>query len=300
MKAVIVRKGGPGSGYRGHPGLPGVHGGSRPRGSGGGKLAKVKGRIEAAKKKKLVPQPEQEDVIIKWGDGVKESWEEIRPEGSDIDLETFVMNAWGYDDPETGFKSEIRYVHEGFRGIDVTGYIYNPEGEQVGRWQRAIEGEGKIIHAAFKMEEKATGFGRKFYQKSEEVYLAAGIKEVSLHANGSVGGYAWARMGFDFDEPTLSYQKKNISNIQDIVIIEMSKIDGTFVEDGFWEPTPETKAFAETVPDMKPWEMATFEYKGVRVGKKALLGSNWNAVKYLNENDEGFIVGQIYYQEHEK
>jgi len=34
----IVKKGGPGSGFRGHTGLPGVHGGSRPRGSGGGKI----------------------------------------------------------------------------------------------------------------------------------------------------------------------------------------------------------------------------------------------------------------------
>ena len=115
-----------------------------------------------------------------------------------------------------------------------------------------------------------------------------GFKEIRLAANMEVGGYAWARMGFRFES---SYNR-------DIRVRVRNGLEsaGAFKHDSAW-----ANGLIANFDMWESYEVAALSYtnpstgKTHRVGKNALLGSNWGAVKYLNEDDPGFIAGQLYY-----
>lgn len=200
-----------------------------------------------------------------------------------------------FDTPNK-FKGELRsgvyqiVINKEKQAIKYKGFVYDKNNNTVGEFIRTLSKNdlgSEMRHDAFVMyDTQGSGFGREFYRQSEETYMSLGINRVSLEANLEVGGYAWARMGFDFDKP-----------LDPIKAMEMEQ---KFMES--YEERHGQFPSNDQVPQiskLKPWEIAALKIEGEsekdRIGKQLLLGSKWDGVKRLDKSDEGYQVGQMYY-----
>lgn len=92
----------------------------------------------------------------------------------------------------------------------VNGVIDNVEtGETVGRFTRETDdsyGVNGVYHDMLKLEPdyQGRGFGTAFFEHSVQEYKKLGYTRIRVQAADRVGGYQWARRGFDFDLPRYS------------------------------------------------------------------------------------------------
>lgn len=244
-----ILKGGAGSGNIGHAGRIGHRGGSAPK---NGLIAGLLGKDAAAQ----------------------------------------IIKAYSYQDKESGYSTTIDEIYQlsldsFFRAPDgsdrlgkdsvlIKGRVLDKDGNQVGDFKRRINNDKTVEHHSFEMKEEAQnqGFGGRFYKHSEEAYKQAGIEHVLLVANVSVGGYAWARMGFDF----------------------ASKVDKKEMTDRFKDAYK--SRYGEPSKDVPKtaYEMAAYVGPdGRRLGKDVMLFSDWAGKKNLSDTDIGYQVGKEYY-----
>lgn len=120
-----------------------------------------------------------------------EDGEEIEQEPEYEDREEYYDAAtgnWGDDDVWNVLKPtssvQIKHPSIGSMTRDIT---HDSSGDKVG-YQHYWEAS-----------ETGSGLSSLVYQSNFEAYEAAGCDKVTVHANISVGGYAWARHGFDED-----------------------------------------------------------------------------------------------------
>jgi len=186
--------------------------------------------------------------------------------------------------------------------ISVKGIITDEWGGTRGSFERVLreESDGTVWahHEFLKINDpdfRGQGFARAFNARAEAFYREVGVTGVKLEANIDVGGYAWARAGYDWDGPSavsdvlkrltswLKYLEFNKGQAaeeiprarhadQAVLARKMIvRLKGDFNRDDF--PTP------YEVSQLGRWRGAGRD--DVWVGKAAMLGSNWNAVKYL-------------------
>ena len=291
-KGTIVKKGSSSSGHYGHAGLPGVWGGSVPS------TGSTSGKADPAKKEEIFSRSGDKERAVK-------TWNKISPISDDVDVEDFILDAYEMEKiGETGHSSRVTSVWSGDSGdIVVEGEIVDSKGNVIGDFKKFIEPDGNVYHSIFEIKDKSAqgkGIGRLFYQNAEDAYVAAGLKSITLGANMDVGGYAWARMGFGWDR-SYEWITTNIGAIRGRFANKLQiAMDFDPVS---YNPDPkqldEYRGIMGEFNTWDPWQIAAYDYQGTRVGKQALLGSSWQARKYLNEDDEGFQVGQLYYMSHE-
>ena len=306
---TIIEKGGPGSGDFGHRGRPGKVGGSAGTGISG-RLTISSEEASARKMKRIEQAMQARANALKGGkkfgkelkDAPRDYYDVISKEdlerandtismatnGKMTDAVNFIYNAYVFNHKESGIRTEINTINVEFRKIQVFGNVYDVNGDSIGEFERIIHSDGEVHNEYFKLDriEQGSGFGAKLYENSELTYLEAGIENVTIYANIDVGGYAWARMGFDFvndanredihESIVRNYARKH-KVAKALAINELANS---------WGITSKSKA----------WEFAAFtDSDGDRIGKKVMLGSDWFAKKSINLNDEGFLVGMNYY-----
>jgi GNAT superfamily N-acetyltransferase len=130
-------------------------------------------------------------------------------------------------------------------------------------------------------EYRQQGIGVDVLERTEEFYEKIGIEEIRLFANGSVGRYAWARMGFDFVEGT--------NTSRDHVL---SQFDKYLFNRNIW-----AKDILETIDS--PWKIAAWiDSEGRGSGKDFLLNfaDSYDVIKRLDLSDEGYRIGKEYYK----
>ncbi len=143
---------------------------------------------------------------------------------------------------------------------------------------------------------RGSNVATQIYASQEKALMEAGVKKVRIQANIDVGGYAWARMGFGFDEDRNAYGIENVIDRQwnnATISYELGRIQKIAGNADF------ARQIKSQLRGKQPYEIATmnFEYEGKKVsGKDLLLGTNWYAEKNLNPNDVGYQVGQAYYE----
>jgi GNAT superfamily N-acetyltransferase len=105
------------------------------------------------------------------------------------------------------------FEHNGLRahgtstwGGGASGDILDQHGDYQGSYAREIDkqtdGSYRVYHDSLKLlpEAQGLGFGTAFFEHSIREYKQhPEIKEVGVTAADLVGGYQWARMGFDFE-----------------------------------------------------------------------------------------------------
>jgi len=121
------------------------------------------------------------------------------------------------------------------------------------------------------------------------------VSEIQLQANASIGGYAWARQGYDFSshkstggsESQLESYKPRFSGLAEkelSSLFSVDEVDRLLEEvDGFehaWQ-------FAAWNPTNKP--------HGQHLGKELMLGSSWYAEKILDKKSKGYKIGKGYF-----
>lgn len=195
-------------------------------------------------------------------------------------------------------------VEEG--AISIRGILVY-KGERIGRFDRTISRHGTNVQAYHDVlymnkDYQGTGFGSEFFYHSEDAYRLMGIDEIRTFANTSVGGYAWAKMGFEFLHKESIESTANLiaGKIQDLydVYVEKNKLAGTeskWRDDhlAFEDKKKRMSDFLSVRVRKKlramkyPYQFAAVEVKMPdgeihRVGKQVMIGHAWSAVKHLS------------------
>jgi hypothetical protein len=126
------------------------------------------------------------------------------PQDNDGDLpsgyEDRAAEIWDWHDPVTGYRAEVTSVGVDGDGLSVEGRVYDGDTE-IGKFTRTINSSRpqRIYHAYFKMyDNQGGGFATRWLDQVKQQYRDQGFTEIGVSADIDVGGYAWAKMGFDF------------------------------------------------------------------------------------------------------
>lgn len=241
-----ILKGGSGSGNIGHVGIPGHRGGSAPKNSGlwGSNIPHINSIASGLK----LDENKTKDLLNK---------------------------AYSYKDEETGYRTEPTSISPwDMRSIEISGMVYDKDDNQVGAFQHIFTND-RVYIRMMAVNDQGKGFGSRFHQNAEEVYKKMGVTQLELSAE-DVGGYAWARLGFDFQPSSRKLR------------IEFSKA---------YKERYKTELEFRPENPYKAYEIAAMVGPdGTRFGKEFLLGKQWEGVKKLNDEDVGYQVGQEYYK----
>ena len=181
----------------------------------------------------------------------------------------------------------------------ISGDVFK-DGKKVGFYQRVLDYEYREMENAGLVLDPSVqgqGFAERFYKHVEERAYEQGIRRVRIFANIDVGGYAWARRGFNFrDQEQRELFKDVIQMFADSKPGEVIELYG--IE---YVVTPSVIAQAQRLirkwRSVTPLELSqlgerarsmrtTKKTKRGRVipmwpGKSLMLGSGWRGVKPL-------------------
>lgn len=198
-----------------------------------------------------------------------------------------------------GLRTTIGELEVTDYGVKVEGSIYDGSGKKAGYFMRTYHPESSsMTHSALVLRKnvQGSGFAREFNHNAENVYIANGVRYIDLHANFDVGGYAWARQGYDFrggDDVVIVRNRV-------IYRIESARRSGAV---GAGDASAATRAVEKM---SKPWELAAVRVPKkdgsgyVDAGKMGMLGSSWYGRKKLGPSDATYIVGEASYKEKAK
>lgn len=203
-----------------------------------------------------------------------------------------ITAAYTFTDATTGYRTEVEGIHlPGDRNPDlnelgrhptvptgrtmVTLRIMDKDGNQIGQACRTIHppGQARVNHNYLVMDEghRGQGFATRFNAHAEQTYRANGIKQITLHADIDVGGYAWARAGYDFRNA-----QTRSSTVARAYTESIKRRDPDAVISQFRElhlsgnASPLDLAMVGHTPGAKTWP-----------GKEIMLESDWQGVKTL-------------------
>ena len=167
--------------------------------------------------------------------------------------------------------------------------------KEVGKMFRTFSknDKGRIIatHQSFVLNPIAQnqGVASDLLENVEEEYKKHGVWGIGLTANADIGGYAWARQGYDF---TNDKDRENIRN-------HFKKFVTTMLKNGkIWNK--DITPFLEAIDSFEhSWEFASWnplnEPHGKHLGKTIMLGRSWGAGKRLHMDSQGYQRGKIYF-----
>lgn len=114
-----------------------------------------------------------------------------------------------------GFNTKVSSIEwaNGRARLRVGGEIFDSSGKEVGEFKRVFKvnsaGVYMVEHEYLLMDSdvQGQGFAKQFNAHAFKNYKAMGVERVQLQADIDVGGYAWARDGYDWapdDTPSLA------------------------------------------------------------------------------------------------
>lgn len=272
------------------------------------------GKVKVGQSKKLYKRGKIETVK---DDSVDFGYAELTKEARQR-----VDEIYTYNDPTTGLFTKVMSADVNRDGdeVEVAGQIRYIDAEglerSAGSFNRKMNVEtGEIYHSYFALNDghKGQGFMERWFEQVFDNYKADEFTKVGVHANIDVGGYAWARKGFDWERPnektliTLVYlaDDDNSDDVPDWLrdqakdLIEKNKTDDLHVWDvaslgreewiagDHWAPKPEINSYGEerVMRNFTPFDKSEHTHRsyhqgtyamGMHVGKAILLGSDWH------------------------
>lgn len=145
------------------------------------------------------------DAVILGREYHRDKGGRFAPGGSPAQLhdEATIHATFNYTDEATGMSAKVTGIRRGANGssyVDVE--ITDRAGHTVGGATRTVRPaeQAEVRHDGIHLDGavRGQGFATRWNAQAEESYRAHGIKRVTLFANEDVGGYAWARAGYDF------------------------------------------------------------------------------------------------------
>jgi len=226
------------------------------------------------------------------GQRYRHGWIPIGGSPDAMHEEAQLRAAYEFTDPVTGYRTEVVGIHgPGESNPDLNEWrqhrtvppgrtmvriaVLDADGNEIGQACRTIHpaSQARVNHNFLVLDEgqRGQGFATRFNAHAEETYRANGIRMITLHANIDVGGYAWARAGYDFRNGT-TRSKTTMYAFQESVSRGYSKD----IVDEFWQvrrnpdATPLDIAMVGHTPGATTWP-----------GKEIMLDSDWQGVKVL-------------------
>lgn len=115
-----------------------------------------------------------------------------------------VRRVFDYEDFDTGYYTEVgSATWQPASHLWVEGKIRAADGTVAGSFRRYMYPDGHVYHAYLKISDPGAqggGFTARWFEQVKQQYREQGFDRVTVHANIDVGGYAWAKLGFDFED----------------------------------------------------------------------------------------------------
>ena len=222
------------------------------------------------------------------------------------------------DGNERTFSSRVGYGDDTGSGIQIMGDIIDENGDTIGEFTRTFfEKNGALLveHDLLNIwdeENRGTGFGKEFIQRSEAWYVAQGLDGIVVSTGLEDGARHWARAGYDWRSP--DHAESALSDLLDAAgnrfernSPERAEFDSIMARafDGY-KATPEgdlsMKVEYKSVKSMKedgfplPAEFANIGYKdGDKdwAGKNLMYGQNFKYSKALTAEGMRLLEGPI-------
>lgn len=111
-------------------------------------------------------------------------------------------NGRSASEPKTMRTDNISIDYSDYsRIIEIEGDVVDDDDNRIGNFNRQLNLEdGTVYNSYFSIgnQHRDNGFARALNQQMFDFYTSRGFTKVHLSANIDVGGYAWARQGFDW------------------------------------------------------------------------------------------------------
>ncbi|MEU1751846.1 hypothetical protein ABZ436_04165 [Micromonospora matsumotoense] len=213
--------------------------------------------------------------------------------------------------------------------VTVRADIVDPERGSVGRvvrvFQRDHDGSLFVEHTSLRLSDavQGRGFAREWNEHLENWYRESGVERIEIHAASTVGGYAWARAGYDWAPDTAHRASAVLGRLR----VELRAVDADIAEAGRWaagDPSADVARLRERYGNADPaavlteanrqreagreildrarthsfgstWYPTPFEISQAGwgdqhqgrdaswIGKRALLGADWKGVKRISD-----------------
>jgi predicted ABC-type ATPase len=235
-----------------------------------------------------------------------------------------------------GHRSEVDEVESQFSGfsgqgfMEIKGYIYDRSGGTVGNFTRRLsydteKRELSVEHYELDLAESAqgSGVGAAFNTASIAEYRSIGVDHIKVQTGLSVGGYAWAREGFRFDEGDI--YGTGYDQLRGMVSEGKAKVErSVFSEPDIryerqlhikTEASKRANALvnaARAGEDVQPIHVASIGEDDLRYkvttadgavretwpGKEMLMGQTWSGVYYLDAKNDAVTAAAAIVCEH--
>lgn len=191
--------------------------------------------------------------------------------------------------PGATVETDVRFLKN--YGIKVESVATAPNGDKIFNAERTIkllEQPGTAVsHLSFYVEPEYQGKGiaTRANQKFFDLYRENGMTQVTLQANADVGGYTWAKQGFDWRNDFAEDTRSNFSAMKRM--LRKAEQLTSIKEVGYDVGTSDFyNSLRQDRPDEwpTPLEIAMYGHtKGATTwpGKEAMLGDDWEGVLRL-------------------
>ena len=125
----------------------------------------------------------------------------------DVDGDEFQAIFDGFE--HNGLHINMGYPENNYDGgVEISGSIIDEDGNSVGTINRTLSRDGnelKVYHALMQLDrdQQGKGFATALMEHQIRSYQQAGYDRVEVGAGMNIGGYAWARLGFDCSSAAL-------------------------------------------------------------------------------------------------
>jgi hypothetical protein len=129
---------------------------------------------------------------------------------------------------------------------------------------------------------QGTGFARAFNDRAFERYAKAGVHDVTIYAALSVGGYAWARQGFELLASGASAAEKAGSRATRIArMVDEAHVEGRISKREYERLQPRLLRPGSTM--QRDTLTSVQELAAIpEIGRKALLGASWDGARHID------------------
>jgi hypothetical protein len=193
-----------------------------------------------------------------------------------------------YDSPG---KFTMKVTPDGTTRLEVR--FQKADGTRITRlFRRNDSGSLTVSHSYFKAGRTGQGSGKHLFRVSMGIYKALGVKHVTVYANIDVGGYAWARFG---------YQTTEWSTLRSTLLSRLDQLaSGSFRDTSQGSASGNARSTQRTggltneereavravlnFPSNKAlWAVADMRLGERAIGKELLLGTNWQGTMSLSD-----------------
>ena len=161
------------------------------------------------------------------------------------------------------------------------------------RFEKDKDGNILVYHKSFEIDKEAQGKGiaSDMNENVEKEYEKLGVDFIKLNANANVGGYAWARQGYDFES---DYDRERTEQRFIVILGYLYNDAGVFDKREYDGYVDEIKSFKHSW-EFASWNPSYREDDSENLGKTLLLGQQWDGVKSLDKKSIGYQIGKAYF-----